>query len=196
MRTRNWGPKGATDVQWVGSRVLPNIQQCTRQSPHNQERCGLSTLTSETFLSPRGGSSKMASGLYPSSSRPLKDAREGVGCIPFSSQKPLVWGASPSDLGVDYDTGAPSEEEGKESPVPGPASSGLHTPSSLFFCPTISPFQNLTLMLLLSAVTSRVWEGGREEAGASQAAGPAPCSSGMLHRAHLPVGPKLRAPSR
>lgn len=119
LRTRNWGPKGATDVQWVGSRVLPNIQQCTRQSPHNQERCGLSTLTSETFLSPRGGSSeKMASGLYPSSSRPLKDAREGVGCIPFSSQKPLVWGASPSDLGVDYDTGAPSEEEGKEFPVP------------------------------------------------------------------------------
>lgn len=92
--------------------------------------------------------------------------------------------------------GPPARKKEKSLRFPGPASSGLHTPSSLFFCPTISPFQNLTLMLLLSAVTSRVWEGGREEAGASQAAGPAPCSSGMLHRAHLPVGPKLRAPSR
>lgn len=85
--------------------------------PHNQERRGLSTLTSETFRSRGGSSGKMASGLYPSSSRPSEDAREGVGCIPFSSQKPPVWGVSPSG-GVDCDTGAPSREEGKGAPVP------------------------------------------------------------------------------
>lgn len=62
--------------------------------------------------------------------------------------------------------GPPARKKEKGLWFPGPASSGLHTPSppppsSFFFSPTIPPFQNLTVMLCLLAVTSRVWEGGR-----------------------------------
>lgn len=102
---------------WVGARAAehPTTYETV---PHNQERRDLSTLTSETFRSPRGGSSgrwRLAC-IHPVLG-PSEYAREGVGCTPFSSQKPLVWGVSPSG-GVDCDTGAPSREEGKGSPVP------------------------------------------------------------------------------
>ena len=91
--------------------------------------------------------------------------------------------------------GPPAGKKEKGLQFPGLASSGLHTPSSFFFCPPVSPFQNLTLMLRLSAVTSRVWEGGRRP-GRPRLQGPPPAGSGTLRRARPPVGPKLRAPSR
>ena len=85
------------------------------------------------------GPGSMASGLDGSGSRPSEDAREGVGCIPLSSPKPLLFGAAPSRA-ADRDIVAPSGEEGSGPPVPRgtrPPSSGLRTPRSLFFATTV-----------------------------------------------------------
>lgn len=127
MRTRNWGPKGATGVQWVGARVLPIIQQCTRQSPPNQERraCQHSPLRPCLLAAEARGRWHLAC-IHPILG-PWKTAgREWVAFhFPAKSRKPFRRSR--------LTQGPPARKTEKGLWFPGPASSGLHTPHPQLF---------------------------------------------------------------